>query len=64
MLERLRRSPFVGRSRFRMDAELAGTRTRHVAKPFHRFLIFYRVEAELISAERLLEGHSELAGGN
>ncbi len=63
-LERLRQSPLIGRRRFYMDAELAGTRSWRVAKPFHRFIIFYRVEAQLISAERLLEGHSELAGGN
>ena len=60
-LEALRRHPEIGRRRFPGDSELAGTRSWRVRKPFGRFIIFYRIQGEVLSAERLLEGHSELA---
>ena len=59
----LRRNPAVGRRRFATYPELAGTRSWRVRKPFDRFVIFYRVVGNLISIERLLEGHSRLSGG-
>jgi plasmid stabilization system protein ParE len=62
-LEVLGRNPEIGRRRFGTYAELAGTRSWHIQKPFHRFVIFYRVENGILFAERLLEGHSLLAGG-
>ena len=62
-LEVLRRNPQRGRTRFKIHAELSGTRSRRITKPFQRFLIFYRIEGENVSAERLLEGHSRLAAG-
>jgi len=62
-LEVLARNPEVGRRRFETYPDLAGTRSWRVRKPFHRFIIFYRIESEILSAERLLEGHSRLAGG-
>jgi len=62
-LEFLRLNPEIGRRRFRTYPDLAGTRSWKVAKPFHRFIIFYRIESEVLFAERLLEGHSRLAGG-
>ena len=62
-LEFLRLSPEIGRRRFRTYPDLAGTRSWKVAKPFHRFIIFYRIDSEVLFAERLLEGHSRLAGG-
>jgi hypothetical protein len=61
-LEFLGRNPGVGRCRFSTYPDLAGTRSWRVRKPFHRFLIFYRIEGGILSAERLLEGHSQLAG--
>lgn len=62
-LETLRRNPHIGRRRFGTYPDLAGTRSWPVRKPFHRFILFYRVESGILSAERLLEGHSRLAGG-
>jgi toxin ParE1/3/4 len=61
-LEALGRNPEIGRPRFGMYLDLAGTRSWRIRKPFHRFVIFYRVEDGVLSAERLLEGHSRLAG--
>ena len=63
-LEVLRRNPEAGRRRFKMYPELVGTRSRGLAQPFQRFLIFYRIESAMLFAERLLQGHSRLAGGN
>jgi hypothetical protein len=63
-LEFLRRNPEIGRRRFDTYADLAGTCSWPVLKPFHRFIIFYRVDNGILSAERLLEGHSRLAGGH
>jgi plasmid stabilization system protein ParE len=62
-LEVLGQNPEIGRRRFGTFPDLAGTRSWRVRKPFHRFVIFYRIEAGGLSAERLLEGHSRLAGG-
>jgi plasmid stabilization system protein ParE len=59
----LGRNPEIGRRRFGTNPHLAGTRSRRVRKPFHRFIIFYRIESGVLSAERLLEGRSRLAGG-
>jgi plasmid stabilization system protein ParE len=62
-LDVLGRNPEMGRRRFGTYPDLAGTRSWRVRKPFHRFIIFYRAEGGIVSAERLLEGHSRLAGG-
>ena len=62
-LEALRRNPEIGRRRFGTYPDLAGTRSWALRKPFQRFIIFYRIENRILSAERLLEGHSRLAGG-
>jgi plasmid stabilization system protein ParE len=62
-LEVLRRNPEIGRRRFRTYPDLAGTRSWRVRKPFHRFMIFYRLEGGVLFAERFLEGHTRLAGG-
>src|SRR6266704_1331697 len=56
-LEFLRQNPEIGRRRFRNYPELAGTRSWRARRPFERFVIFYRIEGGLVSAERLLEGH-------
>jgi plasmid stabilization system protein ParE len=62
-LEVLGRNPEIGRRRFGTYLDLAGTRSWRVRKPFHRFIIFYRIESGILSAERLLEGHGRMAGG-
>ena len=62
-LQFLGRNPESGRRRFKTYPDLAGTRSWRIEKPFHRFIIFYRIENGILFAERLLEGHSRLAGG-
>jgi len=62
-LEVLERNPEIGRLRFGTSLELAGTRSWRIGKPFHRFIISYRIEGGILSAERLLEGHSRSAAG-
>ena len=62
-LEVLGRNPEIGRRRFGTYPDLVGTRSWRVRKPFHRFCVFYRIESEILFAERLLEGHSRLAAG-
>jgi len=62
-LEFLARNPEIARRRFRTYPGLAGTRSWRVRRPFQRFIIFYRIESGILFAERLLEGHSRLAGG-
>lgn len=59
----LGRNPEIGRRRFTTYPDLAGTRSWPVRRPFQRFLIFYRIESGVIFAERLLEGHSQIAAG-
>ncbi len=61
-LDVLKRNPEIGRRRFVTDPDLAGTRSWRVRKPFHRFMVFYKIAGGILSAERLLEGHSRLAG--
>jgi len=61
-LDSLLRNPQTGRPRFVTFSALPGIRSWRLEKPFHRFLIFYRVEGTVIFAERLLEGHRRLAG--
>jgi plasmid stabilization system protein ParE len=60
-LEILRRNPEIGRRRFDAYPDLAGTRSWQIRKPFQRFIVFYRVEGRVLSAERLLEGHRRFA---
>ena len=60
-LDSLIRNPQMGRPRFVSFSDLPGIRSWRLEKPFHRFLIFYRVEGTVIFAERLLEGHRRLA---
>ena len=48
-LEFLRRNPEIGRRRFGAYPDLAGTRSWRVGRPFHRFIIFYRIERESFS---------------
>ena len=62
-LEFLSRNPEAGRRRFHTYPDLAGMRSWKISKPFGRFMTFYRLKAEALFAERLLEGHTRLAGG-
>jgi plasmid stabilization system protein ParE len=62
-LDALLQNPQMGRPRFVTFSHLPGIRSWRLEKPFHRFLIFYRVEGSVIFVERLLEGHRCLAGG-
>jgi plasmid stabilization system protein ParE len=62
-LEGLGRNPEIGRRRFGTYPDLAGTRSWRIRKPFHRFIIFYRIDSGILFAERLLEGHRRLAEG-
>lgn len=55
-------NPEAGRPRFLTFPDLPGIRSWRLHKPFHRFLVFYRYEGGVLFAERLLEGHSRLAG--
>jgi len=59
----LERNPASGRRRFSGLPGFAGVRSWRVQKQFDRFISFYRVEEGILFAERLLEGHSKLAGG-
>jgi toxin ParE1/3/4 len=61
-LDFLGRNPEIGRPRFMRMHGLPGVRSWRVEKPFTRFLIFYRFEDSTVWVERLLEGHSQLAG--
>jgi plasmid stabilization system protein ParE len=63
-LEVLGRNPEIGRRRFETYPDLAGTRSWRVRRPFHRFIIFDRIESGTIYAERLLEGHTRLVAGH
>ena len=59
-LEFLLLQPNIGRRRFPRRTELAGTRSWRVKPPFNRFLIYYYIRGETLSAERLIEGHREI----
>jgi plasmid stabilization system protein ParE len=52
-LEALRRNPEIGHQRLGTYPGLAGTCSWPVRRPFHRFIIFYRIESGIFSAERL-----------
>lgn len=56
----LAQTPTLGRARFALWPELTGLRSYRVHRPFHRFLIFYRFENEVLFAERLIHGARDL----
>ncbi len=60
-LQELSKMPGLGRSRFRHRPELAGVRSWRVRKPYHRHLIFYRFDEDILMAERILHGARDLA---
>jgi catechol 2,3-dioxygenase-like lactoylglutathione lyase family enzyme len=56
-LEFLSRTPGAGRHRAARFSDLRGYRGFNLFEPFGRFRIYYRVIAQELHAERLLEGH-------
>ncbi len=59
-LDLISRTPAIGRRRFPMWAD-AQLRSFPVRRPFNRFLVFYRIESQMVKAIRLLEGHRKRA---
>lgn len=53
-LNELAQAPGLGRPRFKDWPELAGIRSWRVRKPYHRHLIFYRSDAKVLLAERVV----------
>ncbi len=60
-LQFLAQNPEIGRPRLSSFSNVPGLRSWKLQKPFERFLIFYRIEHDLLNAVRLLDGHSRLA---
>jgi toxin ParE1/3/4 len=59
-LQSLARTPGLGRPRFPRHKKLAGIRSWRVEPPYHRHLIFYRFDEELLMAERVIHGSRNL----
>jgi plasmid stabilization system protein ParE len=60
-LDFLLENPEAGRRRFARAATVSPCRSWRVDMPFHRFLIFYRLEGDTLQVDRLLEGHTSQA---
>ncbi|MEW6306895.1 MAG: type II toxin-antitoxin system RelE/ParE family toxin [Verrucomicrobiota bacterium] len=52
--------PGLGRLRRFRSAELANLRSFPISRPYESFLIFYRFEADRVSAERVMHGSRDL----
>jgi len=59
-LVRLSRNPTVGRLRHFRDVRLQDLRSFQVTAPFERFMVFFRIDANTITMERLMEGSRNL----
>ena len=59
-LQTLAKNPGLGRPRFSRWQELSGIRAWRVERPYHRYLIFYRVDDEKLTAERIIHGARDL----
>jgi len=59
-LQTLAKNPDLGRPRFQRWPELAGIRSWRVERPYHRHLLFYRFDEELLMAERVIHGARDL----
>ena len=59
-LRKLLARPEQGRRRFAKDPDLKGLRSCLVVKPFHKQLLFYRVEGEWLMVERTIHGARNL----
>ena len=59
-LKTLSEQPSLGRPRRFRDPRLYQLRSIALERPFHRFLIFYRNDGEILQALRLIEGSPDL----
>lgn len=59
-LRRLCAQPDLGRARQFRHPKLQGLRSLPVARPFQRFLVFYRVAGGTLQAVRLMHGARDL----
>lgn len=59
-ISRLLRNPTLGRVRHFRDPRLTGMRSFQVNSPFDRFLIFFRIDQDIVTMERLVEGSRNL----
>jgi plasmid stabilization system protein ParE len=59
-LVRLSRNPTLGRLRHFRDGRLQNLRSFPVTAPFDRFLVFFRINDNSITMERLMEGSRNL----
>jgi plasmid stabilization system protein ParE len=57
---RLSRNPTLGRLRHFRDARLQNLRSFQVTAPFERFLVFFRIDDNIITMERLMESSRNL----
>ena len=59
-LVRLAEVPTLGNGTSFDALELSGLRCRHVERPFHKHLIFYRCRETILSSERAVHGARDL----
>ena len=59
-LGKLERQPDLGRLRRFRHSSLQGLRSFQVSPPFNRFLVFYRIDGEVIQVLRMLHGSRDL----
>lgn len=59
-LYRLADQPMLGRARGFKDPSLQGLRSFAVERPFHRFVVFYRIHGDTLQAVRLMDGGRDL----
>jgi plasmid stabilization system protein ParE len=59
-LQALAKNPTLGRLRFQPRRALVGIRSFQVQSPYHRHLIFYRFDEEMLIAERAIHGARDL----
>ncbi len=59
-LNKLASQPDLGRLRRFRNPRLQGVRSLPVVRPFNKFLVFYRVEGDVLHAVRLMHGARDL----
>lgn len=60
-LVRLSQNPTLGRPRHFRDVRLQNLHSFQVTAPFERFLVFFRINDNTITMERLMEGSRNLS---
>ena len=60
-ISRLVQNPTLGRRRRFRSLELQGIRSLAISRPFSSHLVFYRVDEECVSIERVMHGGRDLA---